>query len=84
MASPAIEAMVPNRPVLDVKVVAPLFDLNVKTLYAEIRAGRFPAIRLGRCIRIARSVVISMLEQGRAPPQADPPATSPSRRRRKG
>ena len=32
MSSPAIEAMVPNRPVLDVKVVAPLFGLNAKTL----------------------------------------------------
>jgi excisionase family DNA binding protein len=55
----------PDRPVLEVKEVAPILGVNPKTLYAEIKAGRFPVIRLGRSIRISRSVVTSILEQGR-------------------
>jgi excisionase family DNA binding protein len=55
-------------PVLTVREAAALLNVNVKTLYAEITAGRFPAIRLGRAIRISRSVVASALEQGRVAP----------------
>lgn len=58
----------PLRPVLTVREAANLLGVNVKTLYAEIAAGRFPALRLGRAIRIARSVVTSFLEQGRVAP----------------
>jgi len=58
----------PERPVLTVREAAGVLDVNVKTLYAEIAAGRFPAIRLGRVIRIARNVVASFLEQGRVAP----------------
>jgi excisionase family DNA binding protein len=54
----------PDRPVLSVREAAGLLGVNVKTLYSEIAAGRFPAIRLGRAIRISRSVVASSLEQG--------------------
>ena len=55
----------PERPVLTVREAAAILGVNVKTLYAEITAKRFPALRLGRAIRIARSVVTSFLEQGR-------------------
>jgi len=58
----------PERPVLTVREAAGLLGVNVKTLYSEITAGRFPAIRLGRAIRISRSVVASSLQQGRVAP----------------
>jgi excisionase family DNA binding protein len=54
----------PDRPVLTVKEAAAAIGVNVKTLYAEIAAGHFPALRVGRVIRIARNVVASFLEQG--------------------
>jgi excisionase family DNA binding protein len=66
-ASPTVQTL-PDRPVLTVREAAALLGVNVKTLYAEITAGRFPALRLGRAIRIARSVVASFLEQGRVAP----------------
>jgi excisionase family DNA binding protein len=53
-----------RKPTLTVREAADVLGVNVKTLYAEITAGRFPAIRLGRAIRISRSVVASSLEQG--------------------
>jgi excisionase family DNA binding protein len=56
---------VPHGQVLSVREAAALLHVNVKTLYAEISAGRFPAIRIGRAIRISRSVLTSILEQGR-------------------
>ena len=55
-------------PVMTVKEAASMLGVNVKTLYAEITAGRFPAIRIGRVIRIARHVLASVLEQGRVAP----------------
>ena len=61
----------PDRPALTVREAANVLGVNVKTLYAEINAKRFPAIRLGRVIRIARSVLASFLEQGRVAPQGD-------------
>lgn len=57
----------PDRPVLTVREAAAVLGVNVKTLYNEIHEQRFPAIHLGRVIRIARSVVSSFLEQGRVP-----------------
>ena len=61
----------PDRPTLSVREAADILGVNVKTLYGEINAGRFPAIRLGRAIRISRAVVASFLEQGRVAPQGD-------------
>lgn len=58
----------PESPVMSVREAAAILGVNVKTLYAEIAAGRFPALRLGRAIRIARSVIASFLEQGRVAP----------------
>lgn len=55
----------PDRPVLSVRETAAILGVNVKTLYNEINRERFPAIRLGRTIRIARNVVAACLEQGR-------------------
>jgi excisionase family DNA binding protein len=51
--------------VLSVREAAALLHVNVKTLYAEIKAKRFPAIHLGRAIRIPRAVLTAALEQGR-------------------
>ena len=61
----------PDRPTLSVREAASVLGVNVKTLYGEINAKRFPAIRLGRAIRISRTVVASLLEQGRVAPQGD-------------
>jgi len=58
----------PERPVLTVREAAEILGVNVKTLYAEIAAQRFPALRLGRAIRIASAVIASFLEQGRVAP----------------
>ena len=55
-----------ERHVLTVREASALLEVNVKTLYAEITAGHFPAIRLGRAIRIPRSAVMSALRLGRA------------------
>jgi excisionase family DNA binding protein len=61
----------PDRPTLTVREAASVLGVNVKTLYAEIAVKRFPAIRLGRVLRIPRSVIASFLEQGRVAPQGD-------------
>jgi len=37
----------PDRPVLTVKEAAAAIGVNVKTLYDDINAGRFPALRVG-------------------------------------
>ena len=58
----------PDKLVFTVREAAVILCVNVKTLYAEIAAGRFPALRVGRAIRIARSVIVSFLEQGRVAP----------------
>jgi excisionase family DNA binding protein len=57
--------------VLTVKETAAILGVNVKTLYAEIDAGSFPALRVGRVIRIATNVVRSFLEQGRGAPPSE-------------
>jgi excisionase family DNA binding protein len=58
----------PESSVISVPEAAALLNVNPKTLYVEIREGRFPAIRLGRAIRISRAVIASILEQGRVTP----------------
>jgi excisionase family DNA binding protein len=64
-------AALPDRPTLSVRESANALGVNVKTLYGVIKDGSFPAIRLGRAIRISRAVVASFLEQGRVAPQGD-------------
>jgi excisionase family DNA binding protein len=59
-----MSASLPDRPVLTVKEAAGILGVNVKTLYTEIGAGTFPALKVGRVIRIATNVVRSFLEQG--------------------
>ena len=61
-------AVEPATPVMTVHEAAAILGVNPKTLYVEIRDGRFPAIRLGRAIRISRAVIASILEQGRVTP----------------
>jgi len=67
VATPSLSA----RSTLTVREAAAVLRVNVKTLYAEINANRFPAIRLGRVIRIATSVVASFIEQGRVVPTGE-------------
>jgi excisionase family DNA binding protein len=59
-----VALLLPDKLVFTVRETAAIYGVNVKTLYAEIAAGRFPAIKVGRAIRIARSVIVSFLEQG--------------------
>jgi excisionase family DNA binding protein len=54
----------PDRPVLTVKEAAAILGVNVKTLYAEIHAGKFPAFRVGRVIRISTTVLASFVDRG--------------------
>ena len=63
-----MSTQLPDRPVLTVKEAAAILGVNVKTLYAEIEAGAFPALRVGRVIRIATNVLASFLQQGRVAP----------------
>jgi excisionase family DNA binding protein len=58
---------IPDRPVISVREAAKILGVNVKTLYAEIEAGRFPALRVGRVIRIPTNMLASLL-QGRVAP----------------
>ena len=51
---------------LTVKEAAALLRVNVKTVYAEIAAGRLAFAKVGRLIRIPRSVLTSMVTQVRA------------------
>ncbi len=51
--------------VVTVGEAAAHLDVDRKTLYAEIAAGRFPAIHIGRAIRIPRAVLTLALEHGR-------------------
>lgn len=57
--------------------VAPYLRVDRKTLYAEIREGRFPAVRLGRTVRIPREGLLRWLEtQGRVVPPGGPDGTT--------
>jgi excisionase family DNA binding protein len=60
------------RSTFTMKETARVLGVSVKTLYAEARLGRFPVIRLGRTMRVARGVIESILEQGRVPPPGGP------------
>jgi excisionase family DNA binding protein len=46
-----------------VAVVAPQVDMTVPAIYAAIRAGQFPYIRIGRRIRIPESLLQQWLEE---------------------
>lgn len=63
---PAPVASSPSEsPLLDVEAVARRWNVNAKTIYGMIQRGELRAVRMGRLVRIARSVVESF-EQGRA------------------
>jgi excisionase family DNA binding protein len=50
---------------LTVKEAAALLKVNVKTVYAEIAAGRISYVKIGRLFRIPRTVLSSMVQQVR-------------------
>ena len=54
----------PNE-MLTVKEAAALLKVNVKTVYAEIAAGRLGYLKIGRLIRIPRTVITSLVQQVR-------------------
>lgn len=49
-------------PMATVREAAEILGVNIKTIYEAIRKGTIPAIRIGRVIRISRSVLASMTE----------------------
>jgi excisionase family DNA binding protein len=55
---------VETRATLSMKEAAAILGVNVKTLYAEANAGRFPVLRIGRTMRVSRTVLDSMLSRG--------------------
>jgi excisionase family DNA binding protein len=55
----------PAPKLMRVEEVASRWEINVKTIYAMVQRGELLAVRLGRVLRIPRSVVESF-EQGRA------------------
>lgn len=55
----------PASKLMRVEEVASRWEINVKTIYAMVQRGELRAVRLGRVLRIPRSVVESF-EQGRA------------------
>jgi excisionase family DNA binding protein len=61
----------PDRPVLTVKEVATLLQVNVKTLYAAIESGSIPAIRVGKTIRVPTNAVASLLQRGQVGAQGE-------------
>jgi excisionase family DNA binding protein len=53
---------------MTVRETAEAFRVNTKTVYAMIGRGDLRCVRVGRLIRIPRTVVASLLEQGRVAP----------------
>jgi excisionase family DNA binding protein len=58
--------------------VAEYLQLHKLTIYKYIREGRLPAARIGRSLRVLKSDVERLLEQGKAAPAA--PSAAPERR----
>ncbi len=50
--------------VLSPEQAASLLRVSVNTLYAEVRAGRIPHLRLGRGIRISKAALLGALAGG--------------------
>jgi excisionase family DNA binding protein len=46
---------------------AAILGVNVKTLYAEAKAGRFPVLRIGRKMLVSRAVLKAILSRGCMP-----------------
>lgn len=59
--SQAAQGQIRDSEMLTVKEAADLLRVNIKTVYAEIAAGRLKHVQLGRrIIRIPRSVIASL------------------------
>jgi excisionase family DNA binding protein len=54
----------PDRETVDVRKAAARLGVSKVHLYDEIRAGRFPVIRIGRRVLIPKSYLDSLLSQG--------------------
>jgi excisionase family DNA binding protein len=64
---------------LTVAEIAEMLKLNQQTVRNWIDQGSLPALRVGRRVRIRRSDLEHLLEEGRtAPPSSAPDETSPS------
>jgi excisionase family DNA binding protein len=61
-----------DSPMMDVEAVARRWGVNVKTVYAMIQRGELRAVRVGRLVRVARSVVQSY-EQASVEPERKKP-----------
>lgn len=63
--------------VLTVKEVAPILRVGRNQLYAAVARGELAAIRIGRTIRIPKSVVLDLLTITEPVAKPDGPAASP-------
>jgi excisionase family DNA binding protein len=70
---------------LTVGQVAAYLQVHRMTVYRYIRAGRLPAVRVGRVYRVRRADLEAFLDRHRTPPpalrtvrQSDPPAARPA------
>jgi len=60
-ALPAVDRGPTLTEVLTVAEAAALLRVNVKTIYAEIAAGRIRVVRMRRTVRIPRAVITALL-----------------------
>ena len=56
--------VLPDRPRLAVKEAAAILGVNVRTLYAEIHAGKVQVLRAGNELRVPNAVLASIVGQG--------------------
>jgi excisionase family DNA binding protein len=59
--SRALSEMGEKPEILDVSQVADLLRVSTQTVYNQIRAGKLPAVKVGREWRFTRSAVMQML-----------------------
>jgi len=59
--SRALSEMTEKPEILDVSQVADLLRVSIQTVYNQVKAGKLPAIKIGREWRFTRSAVMQML-----------------------
>ena len=59
--SRALSEMTEKPEILDVSQVADLLRVSIQTVYNQVKAGKLPAVKIGREWRFTRSAVMQML-----------------------
>jgi excisionase family DNA binding protein len=67
-------------PLLTAEQVAELLGMSRDWVYAEVRAGRIPHVRLGRYVRFLESSIAAWVRENEAPVTHTPRALTPRRR----